>query len=161
MEFEVTPAGRLVMRNIPPVLAGLLKQIPPAAECDTEEVEARFFSSPSLDPDETGLREDWKAHVEPELHTLFLESRQVVDADLRGLVETGDLASLEFPAAHADAWLNALNQARIALVTRHQITEQEMTSPHPRDIETPRDLALVQIFFYEHILHWLVEVVDP
>lgn len=160
MEFDVTSAGRLVMREIPPVLAGLLKQIPPAAECDTDEVEERFFSSPSHDPDETGLREDWKAHVEPELHTLFLEARQVVEADLRGLVETDGLSRLEFPASHADAWINALNQARIALVTRHQITEQEMTARHPRDIETPRDIAMFQIFFYEHLLQWLVEVVD-
>lgn len=160
MEFEVTSAGRIIISDIPPLLVDLLKQIPPAAECDGEAVEERFFSSPSHDPDETTLRDDWKAHVEPELHSLFLEARQVVGTDLRGLVETDDLARLEFPTPHADAWINALNQARIALVTRHHITEQEMAARHPREIESPRDLARVQIVFYEHLLHWLIEVVE-
>ena len=67
-----------------------------------------FFPVPAHDPREQALREDWKAHVEPELHAFFLSARQVVEADLRGFQESEGNYTLEFPAAHAESWLNAL-----------------------------------------------------
>jgi len=161
MEFYETTAGRLGMRDIAPVLAGLLRQIPSSGDCDSDELEERFFPIPTADPDEHDLREDWKAHVEPELHGLFQSSRQTVEADLRGMKEDEEgTFLLEFSSRHAEAWLNALNQARIALVSRHGIEENEMSGPYPHEINTERDLALLKIYFYEHILHWLVEIVD-
>lgn len=160
MEFFETPGGRLGLRDIPSILAELLRLVPSAAECDLEKVEQRIFPSPSPGADGGEVCEDWKAHVEPELHSLFQNSRQVVEADLRGMKETDGVFALEFSRGHAEAWANALNQARIVLVTRHNIGDREMSEPFPLEIQTERDFALLQIYFYGEVLQWLVEVLD-
>ena len=87
MEFYRLSGNRLGLREIPPLLAGLMRQIPGPFGEDTKAVEDRLFPTPSDDESEKALREDWKAHVEPELHALFLSARQVVEADLRGFRE--------------------------------------------------------------------------
>ncbi len=161
MEFYETTEGRLGLRDIPPVLADLLRQIPHSGDRDSDEVEERFFPSPSHDPDEEGLRDDWRAHVEPELHGAFQSARLVVEADLRGMKEEDDGFAMEFSKGHAEAWLNALNQARLALVTQHRFSEDQLAGPRPDRIRNERDLALLQLTLYEYVQHWLVEVLEP
>lgn len=160
MEFYRIPGNRLGLREIPPLLAGLMRQIPGPFEQDVKAVEERLFPAPSRDPAEDGLREDWKAHVEPELHTIFLSARQVVEADLRGFKEEEDGFALEFPAGHAESWLNALNQARIVLAEQHGMDEAELSRPVPIAILNERDLARFQIHFYAALQQWLVEILD-
>jgi len=161
MEFYETTEGRLGLRDIPPVLADLLRQIPHSGDRDSDEVEERFFPHPSDDPDEEDLRDDWRAHVEPELHGIFQSARVLVEADLRGMKEEEDAFALEFSKGHADSWLNALNQARLALVTQHRFSEEELSSPRPAMIRNERDFVLLQLTLYEYIQHWLVEVLEP
>jgi len=161
MEFYETAEGRLGLRDIPSDLADLLRQIPAAGDRDSDEVEERFFPSPSHDPAEESLQEDWRAHVEPELHGIFQSARLVVEADLRGMKEEGSAFAIEFSKGHADSWLNALNQARLALVTLHHFSEEDLTAQRPALIRTERDLVLLQLTLYEYIQHWLVEVLDP
>jgi len=160
MEFYRISGNRLGVREIPPLLAGLMRQIPGPFEQDCKAAEERLFPSPSQDPGEEGLREDWKAHVEPELHALFLSARQVVEADLRGFQEAGGSYTLEFAAGHAESWLNALNQARIYLAAQHHLEEAELSQPGPLAILCERDLAKLQIHFYAALQQWLVEILD-
>jgi hypothetical protein len=160
MEFYNVIGNRLGMREVPPLLAGLMRQIPGLFERDNDAAEERLFPSPTQDPHEQGLREDWKAHVEPELHTLFLSARQVVEADLRGFQESEGGYTLEFPAAHAESWLNALNQARICLAAQHNLDEVELSQSGPLTILSERDLAKLQIHFFAALQQWLVEVLD-
>ncbi len=160
MEFYNIPGNRLGVREIPPLLAGLMRQIPGLFEGDSPGVEDRLFPSPTQDPREEGLREDWKAHVEPELHAFFLSARQVVEADLRGFQESGGNYTLEFPAVHAEAWLNALNQARLCLAAEHHLDEAELSQAGPLAILCERDLAKLQIHFYAALQQWLVEFLD-
>ena len=156
MEFHRISGSRLGLREVPPLLAGLMRQIPGPFGQDCEDVEKRLFPSPSQDPGEEGLREDWKAHVEPE----FLSARQVVEADLRGFKEEEGGFTLDFPAGHAESWLNALNQARISLAAQHRLEEAELSQPGPMSILTERDLAKFQIHFYAALQQWLVEILD-
>jgi hypothetical protein len=160
MEFHRLPGNRLGLREIPPLLAGLMRQIPGLFEQDCIAAEERLFPSPSQDPREAGLREDWKAHVEPELHALFLSARQVVEADLRALRASEENYTLEFPAAHAESWLNTLNQARVYLAAQHHLEEDELARAGPLAILSERDLAKLQIHFYAALQQWLVEVLD-
>jgi hypothetical protein len=160
MEFYTIPGNRLGVREIPPLLAGLMRQIPGLFEQDCCAAEERLFPSPSQDPREEALREDWKAHVEPELHAVFLSARQVVEADLRGFQESEGSYTLEFPAAHAESWLNALNQARIFLAAQHHLEEAELSQPGPLVILGERDLAKLQIHFYAALQQWLVDVLE-
>jgi Domain of unknown function (DUF2017) len=160
MEFYSIAGNRLGLREVPPLLAGLMRQIPGLFERDCTAAEERLFPSPTQDPNEKALREDWKAHVEPELHAVFLSARQVVEADLRGFQEYEGSYTLEFPAAHAESWLNALNQARICLAAQHDLDEAELSQPGPLAILGERDLARLQIHFYAALQQWLVEILD-
>ena len=118
------------------------------------------FPDPATTPGEEGLREDWKAHVEPELHAFFLSARQVVEADLRGFKEEEGGFALDFPAGHAESWLNALNQARLSLAAQHHLDETDLSQPGPMAILNERDLAKFQIHFYAALQQWLVEILD-
>lgn len=160
MEFYESDNDRLGLREIPPVLAELLRRIPLREGADSTAAEERLFPSPSPDPGEEGLRDDWMAHVQPELHEWFQSARQVVATDLRGMREEGDAFALEFPLRHADAWLNALNQARLTLAAHHAFGDDELAHPGPTEIRDERDLALLQINFYAALQQWLVEVMD-
>jgi Domain of unknown function (DUF2017) len=160
MEFYSLSGSRLGLRGIPPLLASLMRQIPRLFEQDWSVAEERLFPSPSHAPHEQTLREDWKAHVEPELHASFLSARQVVEADLRGFQESEGNYTLEFPVAHADSWLNALNQARLCLAAQHHLEEAELSQLGPIAIVSEKDLARLQIHFYAALQQWLVEVVD-
>lgn len=160
IEFYSIPGNRVGVREIPPLLAGLMRQIPGLFEEDCIAAEERLFPSPSEDPSEEALREDWKAHVEPELHAVFLSARQVVEADLRGLQESEGNYTLEFSVAHAESWLNALNQARIFLAAQHRFEEAELSQSGPLAILGERDLAKLQIHFYAALQQWLVEILE-
>ncbi|HEY5811249.1 MAG TPA: DUF2017 family protein [Terrimicrobiaceae bacterium] len=160
MEFYSIAGNRLGLREIPPLLASLIRQIPGLFEQDCNAAEERLFPRPSEDPSEEGLREDWKAHVEPELHAIFLSARQVVEADLRGFQQSESSYTLEFPAAHAESWLNVLNQARLFLAAQHQFSEDELSHSGPLAILSERDLAKFQIHFYAALQQWLVEVLE-
>jgi hypothetical protein len=161
MEFYVTSEGKLGLKDIPPVLADILRQIPFCGDRDSEEVESRLFPAPTIDPTEEELRDDWKAYVQPDLHQLFQSARQTVEADLRAIKEEGEFCELEFPFKHADAWLNALNQARLALAAQFNFGEQDLSAlGGPSHIENERDLALLQVELYADLQHWLIEVMN-
>ncbi|CAN5532706.1 hypothetical protein BH09VER1_BH09VER1_23300 [soil metagenome] len=160
MEFYETPDGRLGLRDIPPVVVDLLRLIPRWTERESEAAEARLFPNPSSEPGEDTLRDDWKAYVQPELHVLFQDARQIVEADLRGMKEEDDTCFMEFPVKHAEAWISALNQARLALAAQHGLEEREFERDQPREILNERDLALLQIDFYAGLQLWLVEIID-
>jgi hypothetical protein len=160
MDFYETPSGRLGIREIPPLVAELLRQIPRWADEENDDVEERLFPSPATGPESGDLRTDWQAFVEPELHELFQSTRQVVDADLRGMSEEEEGFAMEFSVKHAEAWLNALNQARLALAAKHGFQEEELAGNGPGILGSERDLALFQIHFYGLIQHWLIEILD-
>lgn len=160
MEFFATAKGKMGLRHISPLLADLLREIPHCLKEDSELEEARLFPSPNSDPDEEQLREDWKAYVEPELHEWFLSARQVVEADLRSMKEREGGYMVEIPYKHAEAWMNAVNQARLVLAARYQFDERELRRAGPMPIQSERDYALLQMGLYEALLAWLVEVLD-
>ena len=131
----------------------LLRQIPVSAAVDEDDpAYDRIYPSPSNNADPES-DEDWKAHVEPDLRQLFQSTMEIVQGDLQDFPEdeSSDTHTLRLPMSHLRAWLNSLNQARLALATRHSIGEG--------DLETllteggARSLAILQIDFYG----WLQE----
>src|SRR5690606_35522168 len=95
--------------------------------------------------------EEWKEFVVPEMRDRFQSAIDTVRDDLSGFPEsgTGDEFSLVFPTAHLEAWIHSLNQARLALAARYEITEEDMESiPMSGDA---RALALFQIHFYGYL----------
>ena len=77
--------GALVITEIDPFLAELLRQIPASANPESvPAAERRLFSAPA-GPNEKEFCAEWKVYVEPELRRLFQSATEIVEADLRQL----------------------------------------------------------------------------
>lgn len=139
----------LELSELDPFLAELLRQIPEStAVDDAPEAKARLFSVPA---GETGFQQEWKNYVEPELRRLFQTSTETVASDLKqlcGKEKTFANRALRIPRTHADAWLNALNQARLAIAARNGFTEHDLCDQYRSPIGSRRDLSLFQVNFY-------------
>jgi len=145
--------------ELDPFLAELLRQIPISASPDgAQAAEQRLFSSPA-NREETELCSEWKMYVEPELRRLFQSATETVAADLEQL--NGNEKSLanralRIPAKHADAWLSALNQARLVIAEKNNFTESELGDHFRSPIGSRRDLSLFQINFYGFLQEFIL-----
>jgi Domain of unknown function (DUF2017) len=140
----------LEIRELDPFLAELLRQIPESAQPkDSPAAQERLFSPPAR-PEEKVLRAEWKLYVVPELRRLFQSATETVRQDLQQLHCTSKPfanCTLRIPMAHADAWLNALNQARLAIAATYQFSDHELCD-YRSPLGSRRDLSLFQVNFY-------------
>ena len=150
---------RIEITELDPFLAELLRQIPASAKPDgVPAAEKRLFSSPT-NGKEKDLRAEWKQYVEPELRRLFQSAAETVASDLEQL--NGNEKSLanrtlRIPAKHADAWLSALNQARLVIAAKNDFTERELSDHFRSPIGSRRDLSLFQINFYGFLQEFIL-----
>jgi hypothetical protein len=151
--------GTLTIEEIDPFLAELLRQIPSSADPEGNLVaERRLYSAPAA-PNEKEFCDEWKLYVEPELRRIFQSATELVESDLRQLGENEKAfanARLRIPMEHADAWLNALNQARLALVAKYDFTETELSDHYRSPIGSRRDLSLFQVNFYGFLQEFIL-----
>ena len=118
----------VALEEIDPFLAGLLREIPARADPgQSPAVRERLFPKPTAGG-EPEADAEWVELVEPELHELFVDALGVVDEDLQDFPDPPDAEgmTLRLPVKHLEAWIHALNQARLALVARHGFTEREI-----------------------------------
>jgi hypothetical protein len=149
MKIQRLDATTIALEEIDGLIGELLRQIPASADpSGSDAATARLF--PSLtEGREPGADADWREYVEPGLRELFLDAVSVVREDLKDFPpepEAGDRA-LRLPVKHLDAWIHALNQARLALAARHDFTEHELEHHLPSE-GGERAFALFQIHFY-------------
>ena len=130
------------------VVIELLQRIVPSAASDDPAVQARLFPDPSGGQDRE-LNADWKSYVEPDLRQLFQSTLETIGEDLAPLEGKGSHRSrrLRLPLSHLDAWIHGLNQARLAIAARHELTESELEEEVTVDDEE-RALAILQTHFY-------------
>jgi len=150
VQFSRPDQQTVVLSHLDPLLADLLRSVPASADPgDSKSARARLFSAPSHDQEEADLLEDWQEYVAPELAKIFQSSIEVIEADLRKLhIETKDgNATLSIGFDRLESWVHGLNQARLALVARHDFTEAEMEEFLPFT-GGERSLALLQVRFY-------------
>lgn len=146
------------LSDIHPFFAALLADLPQAA-ARHEHARGRLYPEPSGDSrGDEDLRHDWETHVRPELEKLFASSRDIVARDLTSLVVRGQSARLAIPAAHIDAWLNALNQARLVIAEENGFGEEDMNHAMPMDLSTRRGMDLLKMHFYADLQESLVGV---
>jgi hypothetical protein len=152
----------LEISELDPFLAELLRQIPES--CNVEGVEAaqqRIFSAPAA---EAELCSEWKVYVEPELRRLFRSATETVAADLEqlnGCTKSFANCSLRIPLENADAWLNALNQARLAIAAKYNFTDSELCDHYRSPIGSRRDLGLFQVNFYGFVQEFILQERAP
>lgn len=152
--------GTLEISEIDPFLAELLRQIPASANPDAvPAAEQRLFSAPADPAVEKEMCAEWKLYVEPELRRIFDAATQTVEGDLRQL---GDQekpfanCTLRIPIANSEAWLNALNRARLALAAKFDFTEAELCDHYRSPIGSRRDLSLFQVNFYGFLQEFIL-----
>ena len=140
----------LEIRELDPFLAELLRQIPESAQPkDSPAAQERLYSPPAT-PEEKVLCAEWKLYVVPELRRLFQSATETVRQDLQQLHCTNKPfanCTLRIPMDHADAWLNALNQARLAIAATYQFSDHEL-GDYRSPLGSRRDLSLFQVNFY-------------
>lgn len=155
--------NRIEISELDPFLAELLRQIPASANTDgVPAAEQRIFSPP-MNGNEAEVCAEWKTYVEPELRRLFQTATQTVGADLEQL--NGNEKSLanrtlRIPIKHADAWLSALNQARLAIAAKNNFTELELNDHLRSPIGSRRDLSLFQVNFYGFLQEFILREMD-
>jgi len=130
MQFSVSHSKSFRFRKIHPLVAEFIRSIPDTIDLDqlADDAAARVFPAATDDPELDALRDEWKAYVEPDLQEHFRSAREVVAADLKQMREVKGLVELEIAPAHADAWLNALNQARLVLAADLDFDEKLLSS---------------------------------
>jgi hypothetical protein len=108
-----------LLRSIPTELRSVIE-----APVDRENpVSDRLFPRAYLDPTEEGAEREWQELVRPELVRERLAALERLTHSLeRGEVRDGRM-EVELDADEAQAWLGALNDARLALGTRLGVTE--------------------------------------
>jgi hypothetical protein len=155
--------NQIEISELDPFLAELLRQIPASTNPDgAAAAEERIFSPPT-DATETEFCAEWKTYVEPELRRLFQSATETVAGDLEQL--NGNEKSLanrtlRIPAKHSDAWLSALNQARLVIATKNNFTETELNDHFRSPIGSRRDLSLFQVNFYGFLQEFILRELE-
>lgn len=159
MEFHLSGKSRLGFRHIHPLLAELVRSLPDVIDPDTlsDAAEHRIYPEPAAGEDLDDLRSDWKAFVQPGLQEHFRSTRDVVVADLKSLTQKKDEFEFTIPAKHAEAWLNALNQARLVLAADLNFDEQLLGSTEAPDLSSERGLTAFRINLYAFMQQCLIE----
>jgi hypothetical protein len=161
--MEIRRQGDCIeISELDPFLAELLRQVPESTQPGgVEAAQQRLFSSPATES-EREICAEWKLYVEPELRRLFQSATQIVTADLQqlnGATKPFADCTLRIPTKNSDAWLNALNQARLVIAAKYNFSEGELCDHYRSPIGSRRDLGLFQVNFYgflqEFILHEL------
>ena len=149
--------------ELDPFLAELLRQIPASANPEgLEAAEQRLFSSPT-NGKEPEICAEWKLYVEPELRRLFQTATETVAADLEqlnGNEKNLGNRTLCIPSKHTDAWLNALNQARLVIAAKYNFTDGELGEHFRSPIGSRRDLSLFQVNFYGFLQEFILRELD-
>ena len=156
MRFRRAAEDSWEIRDIHPLFAGLLAELPKVA-ARHKKAQARLYPDPVGVSGDAELRRDWRDHVRPELEQLFASSRDIVAQDVAAFGQNGQATKLVIPAAHLEAWLNALNQARLIIVEEYNFGEPELSHRELPDLATRRGLALLKVHFYAHLQELLVE----
>ena len=157
MRFRRHSSDAFELCDIHPLFAELLAELPRAA-ARHDNARARIYPDPFQSSDSpVDGSDDWREHVHPELERLFAASRETVSADL-GSARGGPAPNrCLIPRAHIDAWLNALNQARLVIVEENKFGERELSGVEQPDLATRRGLSLLKVHFYAHLQELLVE----
>jgi hypothetical protein len=141
--------------GIPPVVVFCLRELPHILEKrDTPDARARLFPSPTRD--DAKANADWEQLIVPELRHLFVTAGETVARDLAKLEEESTethSCRVTFAAAHLNAWMSALNEARLILGELFDVTEQDMNR-EDFDLDDPKQFAILKI----GALGWLLQL---
>ncbi|MCK5944639.1 MAG: DUF2017 family protein [Planctomycetes bacterium] len=114
-----------VFGDLTPAAVETLRGVPMLIESSDQRVRDRLL------PDTCQEEEDerhWREHAVPELERLFLSRAQLVRRDLETLRKLPKSSNcvLLVPDEHVNAWVAALNAARLALYVLNDMTAEHL-----------------------------------
>ncbi len=135
LRVTLHPAELDLLRSIPDELRVLYDEGADPAD----PVRTRLFPRAYLDPTAEDAEREWRELVHPELVRERLAALQVLTDSLAGAVDDRrDMVKADLSDDDVAAWLNVLNDARLALGTRLGVTEgTEYDELDPDDPATP------------------------
>ena len=158
MEIQREDNGSYVLSEVDSPLEEMLAAIPSSLDPKgNRAAQERLYPDPLKGDEGAALREEWKEYVKPDLRHLFETARATVEGDLEQLLGG---STLIIPPDHVGAWLNVLNQARLVLASRFELSEADLEKPVSYVLETERDLALFQVHFYGFVQECLLRGED-
>ncbi|MEM8885856.1 MAG: DUF2017 family protein [Planctomycetota bacterium] len=155
--------GSLQIKQLAPWFVGVLFELPALLDSDQpEEVSRRLYPEPS---DDEEIRETWDKYVRPELFALVASAREIVSKDIEELGPTEDEEAgpafweLAIPEKHIQAWISALNIARLSLATKYGVEGadiEELIDLNEDESEeaAERRYAITRV----HLLGWLQQL---
>jgi len=155
--------NQIEISELDPFLAELLRQIPSCANPEGAPAAEQCIFSPPVNGKEPEMCAEWKMYVQPELRRLFQSATETVGADLKQLNGTEQSLTnrtLRIPTKHSDAWLSALNQARLVIAAKNNFTELELSDHLRSPIGSRRDLSLFQVNFYGFLQEFILRELD-
>jgi len=162
--------GGLRLANLAPWFVGVLLELPDLLDSDQPEaVSRRLYPEPSEDQDQ---QEDWDKYVRPELFALIASARRIVVRDIGGMGPGEEdpgmpLWILDIPENHIQAWISALNVARLTLSEKHGVGEAEMTAIEEDEFDPDSDewsekrFAVARIHLLGYLQQMLIEQESP
>jgi hypothetical protein len=158
LSLSAKDASTLLLSGLDSFLSALLRQVPQAG-APHPDADARLYPAPTQgqNPEVDG---EWVQFVRPSLEEHFALNRGVMEADLSFLRACSDGShEVEVPRAHSEAWIHALNQARLSLAAQFNIGSDEMDVAEA--IPGEKGLAVFRIQFYGILQEWLLDAGFP
>jgi hypothetical protein len=153
LRLELADDKHLRLTGISPLLAHCLFELPEILRLrDQPEPHQRLFPDPLQHDAESSA--EWHRLMDDDLQHLFASAEEIVIRDLTQFDRKA--AAITFPADHANAWMSALNQARLVLGAKYNVTEADMDD-QDLDLTDPRKKALLQIHLFGWVLQHFVD----
>lgn len=161
--MEISREGdEVVISDLNHTLCEILRWLVPSAQRGPEkQVRERFFPAPMADEEEAEeLVADWREFVEPDLEAGFQAHLSVVEAALQNFPPAGEPEphTLRIPMAQLEPWIHAVNQARMGLAMRYNLSS-EHPAPRPTD-DHAQVVRRLQMAVYDFLLDTLVQYWD-
>ena len=161
--FARGPDGTLSLLFLPPELAALLLELPGILDDDDRpEVQSRRYQDPTADNDEANA--EWQRMMRPDLLHLFGEARDVVAQDLelvRATLEHPLGARLDIVPEHMNAWISALQLARVSLGAAHGLDEEDVDVEAVLAEPGPRSQAMLRMHVLGDLQGLLLQAIAP
>ncbi|MBX3463145.1 MAG: DUF2017 family protein [Planctomycetes bacterium] len=121
-----------------------LKGVPMLLESADERVRARLLPDTCVDAED---EDQWRRHAVPELERLFSSRAQLVRRDLAAMRPLGASGTqlLLIPNHHVNAWLAALNAARLALFALNDLEARHLEADGMATATAKQQEALLRI----------------
>jgi hypothetical protein len=160
MRIQFVSAETIEVSAIGSIESFVLWRLAAAADpTGSAAAEDRLASSPTGGR-EPEMDEEWRENVLPDLKVLFASAVEIVQHDLlRSWLSPGTETGLRIPVSHIEAWLLALNQARLALAARHGLTEELIEQRLPNDLQ-PQTIARLFVDFFGQLQHLLLAALE-